>query len=215
MSTRVVLVDDHAMFTNLLALQLEQYDDIDVVGCAATLAEAPPVAEEAEAKVVVLDYRLPDGDGVQLARELSMCSPPPRMVMLTGYHDAHLVREAVAAGCVAFVTKDRGVDELVRAVRAAARGETLLAPEHLQLLSNADPQPHTLTDREVDVVRLLASGPTTREIAEQLGISVNTVRNHVQSVLQRLGVHTRLQAVATARWIGLVDDTTDPREGPP
>jgi DNA-binding NarL/FixJ family response regulator len=211
MSTRVVLVDDHAMFTNLLALQLEQYDDIDVVGCAATLAEAPPVATEAEAEVVVVDYRLPDGDGVELARALSECTPAPRLVMLTGYHDPRVVREAVAAGCVAFVTKDRGVEELVRAVRAAARGETLLAPEDLQLLSTAEPEPHTLTDREVDVVRLLAVGATTRQIAERLSISVNTVRNHVQSVLQKLGAHSRLEAVANARRVGVVDDDYDPR----
>jgi DNA-binding NarL/FixJ family response regulator len=205
-AVRVLLVDDHAMFTKMLGLQLAAYHDIDFAGCANTVATAVVQARELDVDVIVLDYRLPDGDGVALAATLTSSNPRTKLVMLTGYHDDHVLRAAVAAGCVALVTKDSDVDELVRAVRAAARGETLFSPSALRLISAASSAPDILTEREVQMVRLLAEGHSTREIAHRLFISVNTVRNHAQSVLRKLDAHSRLEAVAAARRLGIIDD---------
>jgi DNA-binding NarL/FixJ family response regulator len=205
--TRVLVVDDHTMFTDLLALQLGACDDIDVVGTVALAETSIDAAERLGVDVVVLDYRLPDRDGITLAHEFAAALPSVRLVMLTGYHDPHLLRAAIAAGCSAFLTKDREPEELVEAVRTAARGDTTLTPDDLRILAEASPPPAHLTQREDDILRLLADGASTRTMADRLHLSVNTVRNHTQRLLTKLGVHSRLDAVATARRLGLLDDT--------
>lgn len=205
-ATRVLLVDDHRMFAELLAIRLGEFDDIEVVGRSATAAEAVDAAAHLTADVVVLDYRLPDADGIELAAMLTAAQPECRLVMLTGYQDPHVLRDAVAADCVGFVTKDRDIDQLVGALRAAARGEAILSPDDLRLVSAGGPSTGPLTEREVEITGLLATGASTRAIAQRLFISVNTVRNHVQRVLQKLGAHSRLEAVATARRLGVIED---------
>jgi DNA-binding NarL/FixJ family response regulator len=206
---RVLLVDDHRMFTELLVQLLREHDDIDVCGIAPSVAEGLEVARRERPDLVLLDYQLPDGSGAQLAARLREDRPELRMVMLTGFQDEATVREAVEAGCSGFVTKDRAVEELVEAVRVVASGGAAISPVLLgRLLPSLQGAPATgttaLTARELDVLQLLAEGTANDDIGERLFISRNTVRNHVQRIITKLGAHSKLEAVATATRIGLV-----------
>jgi DNA-binding NarL/FixJ family response regulator len=159
--------------------------------------------------VVVLDYALPGEDGVSVARRIRQVAPHAGVIMLTGLANDEVLRAAVVAGCAGFVTKDKAVDELVAAVRSVRDGRSAIDPEATARLATS---PRTrmrsdrfdLTAREREVLALLGEGLTTREIADALFISNNTARNHVQRLIAKLGAHSRLGAVATARRAGLV-----------
>ena len=205
----MLLVDDHRMFTELLAQQLRGHRDIVVTSVAHTVAEALSEAREDPPDVAVLDYRLPDGDGATLAAELHRNHPALRMVMLTGYQDEATLRQAVEAGCCGFVAKDSAIDELVDSVRSAHAGNAPISPSLLARLlpSLAHDGKHvraSLTRRELEVVQLLAGGASNQAIAERLFISLHTVRNHVQRIITKLGVHSKLEAVAVATRVGFV-----------
>ena len=208
-STRVLVVDDHRMFTELLAHLLDGYDDIELVGVATTADEALAFAAADPPDVAVIDYRLPGEDGARVAARFKAAHPSVKLVMLTGFDDDEVLRSAITAGCSGFVTKDRAAEDLVSAVRAVRSGAPALDPEAVNRLIVA-PAPErrgalrSLTSRELDVLELLVEGISTRGIAERLFVSVNTARNHVQRVLAKLGVHSRLEAVALASREGLV-----------
>ncbi len=191
----------------LLAL-LESEDGIEAVGHASTLAAAYDAVRELGPDVVLMDFRLPDGDGVSGARRIRDEHEDVQVVMLTGAGDDSVLAAAVDAGCAGFVTKDGRVDEVVRAIRAAAEGEVSIPSERLgALLSHLSRRRRPragLSARELEVLQLLARGASTTEIVEQLVLSPHTVRNHVRNILAKLGAHSKLEAVAVAAREGIV-----------
>jgi DNA-binding NarL/FixJ family response regulator len=204
---RVLLVDDHRLITQSLARILELEDDIRVVGIAGTVAEARELARE-PLDVVLMDYRLPDGTGVEATRSIKTRWPNARIVMLTGLDDDETVLESIQAGADGYLTKDRAVEDVVGSVRAAHAGETLLPRRVIIEIARrvaaardraAEQRPvESLTPRELEVLRSLTEGLSTREICEQLFITPNTLRTHVQNIMGKLRVHSKLEAVAFA-----------------
>jgi DNA-binding NarL/FixJ family response regulator len=204
---RVLVVEDHRMFAEALVAMLSAQTGIEVVGSAGTAAGAVAEAQRLSPAVVVMDYRLPDAEGTAAARTIRDHNPQTRVLILTASAEESLLREVIRAGCSGIVTKGRSVVDLVRAVRAAAAGETVIAPALLDRLSAPAPSEtgtSLLTERELEVLRLVAEGLDTRDISGRLDISLNTVRNHLQSCIRKLGVHTRTQAVSAAIRRGII-----------
>lgn len=153
---------------------------------------------------------MPDQDGVELARQIKGRFPAIMVVMLTGSADDRVLLAAIEAGCSGFLTKDRAAAEVADAVRAAAQGEALISPAMLARLLPKLSRSHRslgtdLTERERGILTLLALGRTNRVIADELRLSVNTIRNYVQSILAKLGAHSKLEAVSTAVREGIID----------
>jgi len=206
---RVLIIEDHRMFAQALRAALDATDDIAVADAATTASEGLEAARRSEADVVLMDYRLPDGDGVETARTLKAEHAGTKVVMLTASASDDVLRQAIAAGCSGYLTKDQSVDQLLLAVRAAHRGDALISPELLGRLVNRDDdrtRPGAdLTGREVEVLRLVAQGLSNAAIAGRLGIRLATVRNHVQSLIGKLYAHSKLEAVAVAVRAGIID----------
>jgi two-component system, NarL family, nitrate/nitrite response regulator NarL len=212
-SIRVLLVDDHQLLTGSLSQILAREPDIEVVGVAGTVAEAKAMAQE-RLDVVLMDYRLPDGTGAEAARAIKARWSDARIVMLTALNDDETVLESIQAGADGYMTKDRAVEEVVNAVRAANAGETLLPRSVIvgiaqRVAAARDKterrQLEPLTPRELEVLRALTEGLATPEICERLFIAPNTLRTHVQNIMGKLRVHSKLEAVAFALRHGLVE----------
>jgi DNA-binding NarL/FixJ family response regulator len=197
----VLLVDDHPVVRAGLAGILQGEPDIEVVGEAGSAAEAVTVARTALPDVVLMDLRMPGGDGVTATLEVLAAVPAARVVVLTTYEtDADILR-AVEAGAAGYLLKDASRAELVSAIRAAARGETVLAPSVATRLVDRMRRPPTadgLSPREVDVLRLVARGMSNMEIGRELFISEATVKTHLLRTFIKLGVSDRTAAVTTA-----------------
>lgn len=209
MPIAVAIVEDHAVLADTLAAALAREAGFEVVVVARNATEAASLAELGRVDVALVDFRLPDGDGIEVAGRLRRASPSTQVVMLSADDSDELVARAVRAGCIGFVPKTAGVDEVIAALRAAAAGEARLPASALtRVLREAarQPGPPMLTERELHVLRLLASGAATADIAASLFLSTHTVRNHVRSVLAKLGAHSRLEAVAIARRDGLLGE---------
>jgi len=203
----VLVVEDHRMFAEALSAMLATQPGIEVVGSVGTAAGAVAEARRLTPTVVLMDYRLPDGEGTMAARTIRDERPATRVLILTASAEEALLREVIRAGCSGIVTKGRSVHDLVRAVRAAANGETVIAPQLLERVLSpapADPPAGVLTEREIEVLRLTAEGLDTRDVAQRLDVSVHTVRNHLQSCIRKLGVHSRTQAVSAAIRRGII-----------
>lgn len=204
---RVLLVDDHQLLTGALSAVLSREPDMDVVGVAGTVAEAKAMARE-RLDVVLMDYRLPDGTGAEATRAIKARWPAARVVMLTAVHDDETILESIQAGADGYLTKDRAVEEVVSAVRAANAGETLLPRSVILGIAQrvvaardrpTDRRPiEPLTPRELEVLKALAEGLSTPEICERLFIAPNTLRTHIQNIMGKLHVHSKLEAVAFA-----------------
>jgi DNA-binding NarL/FixJ family response regulator len=204
---RVLLVDDHQLLTGALAKTMADESDIQVAGVAGTVAEAKAMARD-RLDVVLMDYRLPDGTGAEATRAIKARWPAARVVMLTALNDDETILESIQAGADGYLTKDRAVDEVVDAVRAAHAGETLLPRSVIlgiaQRVAAARDrgaerrQVEPLTARELEVLRALTEGLSTPEICERLFIAPNTLRTHVQNIMGKLRVHSKLEAVAFA-----------------
>ncbi len=204
---RVLLVDDHQLLTGALSRMMASEPDIHVVGVAATVAEAKAIARE-RLDVVLMDYRLPDGTGADATRAIKARWPAARVVMLTALNDDETILESIQAGADGYLTKDRAVEDVVRAVRAAHAGETLLPRSVIvgiaqRVVAARDRgterrQVDPLTPRELEVLRALTEGLSTPEICERLFIAPNTLRTHVQNIMGKLRVHSKLEAVAFA-----------------
>lgn len=207
-TTRVLVVDDHEMVAQGLSEVLAAESDIEVVGTAGTVRDAERMAAQFEPDVVVMDYRLPDGDGLMATSAIRREVPETAVVMVTASDHEALIAAAIEAGCSAYVTKDRAAQHVVSAVRTAARGEMGFPAAVLNRLlargKASDVRSGALTPREREVLQLLAEGLSTRDIADRLVVSVSTVRNHVQSILTKLGVHSKLEAVTVAARQGIV-----------
>lgn len=204
---RLLLVDDHPVVRAGLRAVLDPVEDIEVAGEAGTAGEAVAVARGRRIDVVLMDLRLgAGGDGVQATAEiLAGSAPVPRVLILTTYEtDADILR-AVQAGATGYLLKDAAPDELVRAIRAAAAGETVLAPPVASRLLGRLQSPGTaLTPRELEIVRRLADGDSNRDLARAMSISEATVKSHLVHIFTKLGVDSRTRAVAEARRRGLL-----------
>jgi len=207
--TRVLVADDHALLRDSLTRLLDGADDLEVVGAAADGAHAVSLAAEHEPDVVLMDIEMPGLDGIAATAELARVQPGARVVMLTTFGDHDRVMQALDAGAVGYLLKDAEPEEIVRAVRAAAGGESPLAPRAgtALLAARARPRPGAeLSAREREVLELVALGRSNREIGQQLFISTKTVSVHVSNILAKLGAGGRTEAAALARRHGLVPD---------
>lgn len=208
----VMLVDDHEMVRDGVRGFLETQPDITVVAEAASGEEALKAASEQAPDVALMDIIMPHMDGVQTTRKLKSVSPRTSVIALTSYHDDEHIFPAIRAGALSYLLKDTGPDELAEAVRKAAAGEAVLHPRVasrvVQELSGArahEPNVfHELTDRELQVLRLIADGMSNADIAEELVISVKTVKSHVSNILGKLHLNDRTQAAVYAWREGVV-----------
>ena len=196
------------MFAQALRAALDDSDDIAVTAAVDTADGGVEAARANRPDVVLMDYRLPDGDGVAAARRIKAELPDTKIVMLSATSDDTVLREAIQAGCSGYLTKSHTIDELTLAVRAAYRGEALISPAMLSRLldrlGDRSRPGSDLTTRETEVLRLLARGLSNQAIATSLNIRLATVRNHVQSIIEKLHAHSKLEAVATALRLGLI-----------
>jgi len=205
---RVLIVDDERLFAELMRHALTGAQDMEVVGVMHDVGSASKAAVDLKPAVVLSDYHLPDGTGADLARSLRRSNPDCSVLVLTGDPSTAVLADVARSGAVGHLTKARDLDDVVSAVRQAAGGEILFAPSELQRLLVAERTQRTLdeplTARELEVLRMLASGVSTNTGAEMLGISTATLRAHVQAILRKLGAHSRLEAVAEAARLGLI-----------
>ncbi|HLL99053.1 MAG TPA: response regulator transcription factor [Rubrobacteraceae bacterium] len=213
---RLLLVEDHASFRQTLALVFEGEPDFEVVAQAGTVAEAREVMGDREADLGVVDLSLPDGEGVELIEDLRQANPHFAALVLTASLDRAEHARAVEAGAAGVLHKSADMDQILDATRRLAEGETLLSPEELVELLRLAGQSREeerearasieqLTRREREVLRALASGLSNKQIAEHLHMSVDTERTHMMNILNKLGVHSRLQALLFAARHGLVE----------
>ena len=207
----ILVVDDHATFAEALRHALDAEPDLHVVATLTNSAAAEEAAIALRPDVALIDRRIGQEDGIELARVLHRSVPDTKLLMLTASADEATLIGAIEAGCDGFLMKEAPLDSVLAAVRSAARGDAVITPAMLARLlprMRARDQPTArsgaLTDRESAVLRLLAEGRSNAAIAKELIISVNTVRNHVQGVLTKLGAHSKLEAVAKARAAGLL-----------
>jgi DNA-binding NarL/FixJ family response regulator len=213
---RVLLVDDQALFREGLRTMLNVQPGLDVVGEAGNGEEALQLAARLRPDVVLMDLRMPVLDGVAATRQLRLSRPECRVIMLTTFDDDEYVFEGLRAGAVGYLLKDVPLARLVEAIRAVSEGESFLEPsvaakvvaEFARLADLAPRCPETLVEplsgRERQVLRLLADGRTNKEIAQTLVIAEGTVKNHVTSILNKIGVRDRTQAALKARELGLL-----------
>jgi NarL family two-component system response regulator LiaR len=203
-----MIADDHAMVRSGLAAFLLATDDLVLVGEASDGAEAVRVSAQTQPDVVLMDLVMPRMDGPSAIRAIRDAQPEVQVVALTSFPEEDLVQRALSAGAISYLLKNVGADELVRAIRAAHDGKPTLAPEAAQALIHRarQPQPgHDLTPREHEVLALMVKGMSNPEIARHLVVGRSTAKFHVSSVLTKLGVSSRTEAVALALQHGLVD----------
>jgi two-component system, NarL family, nitrate/nitrite response regulator NarL len=211
---RVLFVEDHQLLADALSAMLAREPDMEVVGTAGTVADAKLMSRE-RLDVVLMDYRLPDGTGAEATRAIKARWPAARVVMVTALTDDETVLESIQAGADGYLTKDRAAQEVVAAVRAAHAGETLLPRSVIVEIARRVAAARErgderriiepLTPRELEILRALTEGMSTPEICEKLFIAPNTLRTHVQNIMGKLRVHSKLEAVAFALKYRLVD----------
>jgi DNA-binding NarL/FixJ family response regulator len=214
----VLIVDDHAVFRRGLELVLADEPGLQIVGEAGDGLEAIERAADLLPDVVVMDVRMPGVGGIEAARRIRHAQPATKIVMLTGSEDEEDLFAAVRVGATGYLLKEAAVEELAGAVRAVARGQALITPSmatkllgEFNLLSRRVDSQHDaapkLTDRETEVLRLVATGMSNKEIAAQLVIAENTVKNHVRNILEKLQLRSRMEAAMYAVREKLVDAT--------
>jgi DNA-binding NarL/FixJ family response regulator len=214
---RVVIVDDHALFRRGLDLILSAEPDIKIVGEAADGIEAVSRAEELNPDVVLMDIRMPRSSGIEAARRIRERLPDSRVIMLTVSDADDDLYESVRAGASGYLLKEVAIEELADAVRAVARGQSLISPSMAsklfsefnalsqQVAERSRSLSPRLTDRELQVLKLVAKGLSNKEIASELYIAENTAKNHVRNILEKLHLHSRMEAVVYAMREKLLD----------
>jgi DNA-binding NarL/FixJ family response regulator len=207
---RVLVVDDHALFRRGLEMVLAQEPDIDVVGEAEDGAEAVEKAVETTPDIVLMDVRMPKRGGIDACTAIKDAVPSSKIIMLTISDEEVDLYDAIKAGAMGYLLKEISIEEVASAIRAVHGGQSLISPsmaskllnEFASMIKRGDerqqvPAPR-LTDREMEVLRLVAKGLNNRDIAKQLFISENTVKNHIRNILEKLQLHSRMEAVVYA-----------------
>jgi DNA-binding NarL/FixJ family response regulator len=207
--TRVLVVEDHQVVAEGLAALINDQKDMKVIGHAGSVAESIARSVELEPDLVLIDFRLTDGTGADAAAGIRQVRPDTKLIFLTREDSDAARYAAVEAGASAFIHKSRAAQDVVDAIRTVADGGTLFTPRTIaQLLNNqreSEAQLERLTPREKQVLRLMAEGTSSRDIAGRLGISYTTVRTHIRSLGSKLGVHSKLEAIVKARELALVE----------
>lgn len=216
MTIRLLLVDDQTLFREGLATLLAAQPDIDVVGEAANGEEALQLAAAVKPDVVLMDLRMPILDGVEATRRLHALQPRCHIIVLTTFDEDESVFDGLRAGAMGYLLKDASIEHLLEAIHAAARGESFLEPvvaakvvaEFTRLsalpITPAQPLAEPLTEREREILRLLRTDLSTREMAEQLVVSVNTIKTQMKSIYDKLDVHSREEAVEKAHALKMI-----------
>jgi DNA-binding NarL/FixJ family response regulator len=208
---RVLVVDDHALFRRGLEMVLAQESDIEVVGEAGDAVAAVDRSAELLPDVVLLDVRMPKGSGIEACVQIKEVAPSARIIMLTISDEEADLYEAIKAGATGYLLKEISIDEVASAVRAVYDGQSLISPAMASKLltefalmakrsndrTEQVPTPR-LTERELEVLKLVARGLNNRDIARELYISENTVKNHIRNILEKLQLHSRMEAVVYA-----------------
>ncbi|HEY2129867.1 MAG TPA: response regulator transcription factor [Streptosporangiaceae bacterium] len=209
---RALIVDDHALFRRGLEMVLAAEDDIELVGEASDGAEAVQKAGESLPDVVLMDIRMPKSSGIEACRAMKEVAPSSKIVILTISDEEEDLFEAIRAGASGYLLKDIPLDEVADVVRAVYGGQSLINPSmaaklltEFAALNKRDQEERAeqvpapkLTDREMQVLKLVAKGMNNRDIAKELFISENTVKNHVRNILEKLQIHSRMEAVMIA-----------------
>jgi two-component system NarL family response regulator len=207
---RVLVVDDHALFRRGLEMVLEQEPHIDVVGEAEDGAEAVQRVVETTPDIVLMDIRMPKRGGIDACTAIKDAVPSTKIIMLTISDEEADLYDAIKAGAMGYLLKEISIEEVASAIRAVHGGQSLISPsmaskllnEFASMIKRGDerqqvPAPR-LTEREMEVLRLVAKGLNNRDIAKQLFISENTVKNHIRNILEKLQLHSRMEAVVYA-----------------
>ncbi|MEY2426994.1 MAG: hypothetical protein QOI61_2566, partial [Actinomycetota bacterium] len=201
---RMLLIDAHVMVSEAFQLLLDTQEGLEVAGSATTSADGVTDAARLRPDIVLVDFDLADLDGIATTRLIRAAAPDSKVILMTQAHDEDLVERAVEAGCAGVLDKERGWVELVNAVRSVFHGQSAFSQTDLQRFlpklaaKRLDGISH-LTDREREVLECISEGLSNRAIAERLNVTANTIRNHVQRILYKLGVHSKLEAVVLAR----------------
>jgi DNA-binding NarL/FixJ family response regulator len=214
MTIRVVIADDQQLVRTGFRMILDGEPDVDVVGEAVNGLEAVSLARELQPEVVLMDIRMPELDGLAATEQILRQPDPPTIVVLTTFDQNEYIYRALRAGAAGFLLKDAPSSRLIAAVRAAATGDSLIEPSITQRLVErfAEPVAHPgippelgrLTERELDVLRLITRGLSNAEIAAEMVVAETTVKTHVARILTKLGVRDRVQAVVVAYETGFV-----------
>src|SRR2546429_7020701 len=207
---RVLIVDDHALFRRGLVMVLEQEKDIDLVGEAGDGAEAVNIAQDTMPDVVLMDVRMPRRGGIEATSQIKAIAPHTKILMLTISDEEADLYDAIKAGASGYLLKEISIEEVANAIRQVHAGQSMISPsmaskllnEFASMVKRSDdragvPAPR-LTDRELQVLKLVARGHNNRDIAKELFISENTVKNHVRNILEKLHLHSRMEAVVYA-----------------
>ena len=207
-ATKCLVVDDHTVVTQGLDLLLGDMDDLELVGTVHTGEEALEAVERLKPEVVLMDVRLPGIDGVSAVKRIQASTPSVQFVMFSAYGDKRLLSDAIAAGARGYVMKGSPPEDLLRAIRTVADGKAFVDPSLSPMLLIKEGAPtaeQSLSEREREILQLLAEGHHTEEVARRIGLSVETVKSDTKRVIAKLQADTRTHAVAIALRRALID----------